>query len=61
MMGAVKNHFHDEIEQMALFGRDSNLSEDEAFEILDSEGVDEITWSDSLNNAYATWQYLHLK
>lgn len=60
-MGAVKNYFWDEIEQRALFNRESNLSEDEAFEILSSDGIDEITWSKSLNDEYATWQYLHLK
>jgi len=60
-MGAVKNHYHDEIEQRALFSLDSNLSQDEAFEILDAEGVDEIKWSKSLNADYATWMYLNLK
>jgi len=60
-MGLVKNAFHDEIGQRALFARDSELSEDEAFEILSCEGVDEITWSQSLNNDYARWMYFNLK
>lgn len=32
-------------EQKALFDIDSDLSENEAFEALDCEGIDEITWS----------------
>lgn len=51
----------DEIEQRALFDYGNGISEDEAFEILDAAGVDEIKWSNSLNNEYALWMYLNLK
>jgi len=51
----------DEIEQRALFAIDSDISEDEAFEILDANGVDEIKWSKRLNNDYMHWIYLNIK
>lgn len=60
-MSAIKNAFHDQIEQMALFSHDSILSKNEAFEILDAEGVDEIKWDDVLNMQYAQWMYFNLK
>ena len=59
-MSAVKNHYWDEIEAKKLFAND-NISEDEAFEILDANGVDEITWNERLNSHFATWQFLNLK
>lgn len=51
----------DEIEQRALFDIDSDISENEAFEIIHAAGVDEIKWSKSLNNDYMTWMYLYIK
>lgn len=51
----------DEAEQRALFDFDSDISEDEAFEILDAAGISEITWSKSLNNDYTQWMYFALK
>jgi len=60
-MSKVKNEYHDEIEQRALFALESDASEDDAFEILDAAGIGEITWSKSLNNDYAQWQYFNLK
>ena len=60
-MSKVKNAYHDEIEARSLFSLESPLSEDEAFEVLSEAGVDEITWSACLNNAYAQWQYINLK
>lgn len=51
----------DEIEQRAMFALDSDLSEDEAFEILDAAGIGEIKWSESLNKDYSQWQYFNLK
>lgn len=51
----------DEAEQRALFDLDSDISEDEAFEILDVAGISEIKWSKSLNNDYAQWMYFALK
>lgn len=50
-----------EIEQRALFAIDSDLSEDEAFEILSAAGIDEIKWSKSLDYDYAKWMYFNLK
>lgn len=60
-MSAIKNEYHDEIEQRALFAIDSDVSEDEAFEMLDAAGIDEIKWSPRLNNDYANWMYLNVK
>lgn len=60
-MGAVKNEFHDEIEMRAMFDRDSNLDESEAFEILEAEGIKCIAWDSSLNNSYQEWKYFNLK
>lgn len=37
------------------------MSEDEAFECLDAAGVDEITWSNSLNREYMQWVYFNIK
>jgi hypothetical protein len=51
----------EEIEQRALFDHDSDINEDEAFEILHAAGVDEIKWSDSLNNSYIQWVYFNIK
>lgn len=58
-MSAVKNEFHEEIEQRADYADCHN--DNEFFERLDVAGVDEITWSKSLNNEYANWQYFNLK
>lgn len=60
-MSAVKNHFHEEIEMRAMFDRDSNLTREEAFEILETEGVKSIDWDNELNRAYSDWIYLNLK
>ena len=40
---------------------DSDVSEDEAFEILSDAGVEEIKWSNSLDNEYHLWTYINLK
>lgn len=51
----------DEVAARALFAHDSDLSEDEAFEILEANGIDTITWSDTLDMRYGQWMYLNLK
>lgn len=58
-MGAVKNYFWDEIEQRNAWADCHN--DNEFFEQLDEAGIGEITWSQSLNDEYATWQYINLK
>ncbi len=58
-MGIIKSHFAEVIEQRAAWQNSRN--DNEFFEELNEGGVNEITWSDSLNNDYATWQYLNLK
>ena len=58
-MSKIKNYFHDEICERAEYAECWN--DDEYFERLDYAGVGEITWSESLNAKYATWQYLNLK
>lgn len=45
----------------ALFSASSDISQDEAFEILAAAGVDEIKWDTGLNNEYMTWIYLNIK
>lgn len=50
-----------EAEERALFSGCSNISEDEAFEILEADGINFITWSPALNRKYALWQYFTLK
>ena len=51
----------DEIEQRSLFHHESELCNDAAFEILATNDINEITWSNSLNAEYALWQYYNLK
>lgn len=51
----------EEIEMRALFSASSDISQDEAFEILAAAGVDEIKWDTGLNNEYMTWIYLNIK
>ncbi len=48
-------------EQKVLFSPCSNLSYSEAFEILDADGVNEISWDDELNGAYLGWVYFNIK
>lgn len=57
----TESEYHGETEQRALFALESDVSEDEAFEILCAAGVDEIKWSNSLNNDYVQWMYFNLK
>lgn len=49
----------DEINQRNRYSECHN--DDEFFEELDAAGIDEIKWSDSLNNQYMQWIYLHIK
>lgn len=51
----------DEAEQRSLFEFNSTVSQDEAFEILEANGVDEITWDEALNRAYTQWVYLNIE
>lgn len=58
-MSAIKNYYADEIEQRSVLA--DCINENEFFEYLDEAGIGEISWSESLNNQYATWQYLNIK
>lgn len=58
-MSLTKRYFHDEIEQRAA--REECVNDNEWFEILSCNGVDEITWNEALNSEYTIWQYLNLK
>lgn len=51
----------DEAEQRSLFEWNSELSSDEAYEALESYGIDKISWDEDLNRAYAQWIALSIK
>lgn len=48
-------------EQKSLFEFNTLVSRDEAFEILDAQGVKDITWDEALDFDYGIWRYFNNK
>lgn len=60
-MSAVKKPFWSELEQRELFGEDSGITTEEAFEMLESHGINYIAWDGNINACYMRWLFLHVK
>lgn len=48
-------------EQKSLFAPCSDICQEDAFEILEADGVDTIPWDDALDKAYGQWIYMNIE